>query len=109
MAQRLEATLREMDRDGPGACDGGPWWVGDRLTLADIAFYPFFERFPVLVHYRSFDLPVDCRGLANWLAAMRARPSVQALARSAEFYIGAYAHYADGSADGSTAQEMREA
>ena len=28
---------------------------------------------------------------------------------SAKFYIGAYAHYADGSADGSTAQEMREA
>jgi len=109
VAQRLEVTLREMDRDGPGASNNGPWWAGDVLTLADIAFYPFFERFPVLAHYRGFDLPADCHGLANWLAAMRARTSIQALARSAEFYIGAYAHYADGSADGSTAQEMREA
>lgn len=109
MAARLAATLAEMERDGPGADRDGPWWFGAAFTLADIACYPFFERFPVLAHYRGFDLPEECTGLARWLAAMRGRASVQAQGQPAAFYIDAYRHYADGSADGSTAREMREA
>jgi len=96
-----------MERYGPGA--GGPWWLGETFTLADVAFYPFFERLPVLAHYRDFTLPDGCTGLVRWIDTMRTRASVQVHARSAEFYIKAYAHYADGSANGSTAQEMREA
>jgi glutathione S-transferase len=107
VAERLDTALREMERNGPGA--GGPWWLGDLFTLADVAFYPFFERFPVLANYRNFILPDDCSGVARWLDAIRDRASIKAHSRPAEFYIDAYAHYADGTADGRTAQEMREA
>jgi glutathione S-transferase len=96
-----------MERFGPG--HHGPWWLGDTFSLADIAFYPFFERFPVLAHYRGFEIPETCRGIAAWLDAMRERDSVRAQGKPAEFYVAAYSHYADGSADGSTAREMREA
>ncbi len=106
VAQRLTATLAEMERDGPG--HAGPWWIGETFSLADIAFYPFFERFPVLAHYRGFELPAACSGLAAWLDAMRARASVEAQGEPASFYVEAYSHYADGSADGSTAREMRD-
>ncbi len=107
VAQRLTDTLLELERDGPG--HAGPWWTGTTFSLADIAFYPFFERFPVLAHYRGFELPAACGRIAAWLDAMRARPSVQAQGAAAGFYVAAYGHYADGSADGSTAREMREA
>ncbi len=107
MAQRLADTLEEMERYGPG--HHGPWWLGETFSLADIAFYPFFERFPVLAHYRGFELPGECTGIAAWLEAMRARESVQAQGEPASFYVKAYSHYADGSANGSTAHEMREA
>ena len=108
VAARLDARLREMERDGPGG-SGGPWWLGAEFTLADLACYPFFERFPVLAHYRGYALPDDCPALARWLGAMGERASVRALAPPAGFYVAAYAHYADGTADGSTAREMREA
>lgn len=107
MAQRMADTLAEMERYGPG--HDGPWWLGDIFTLADIAFYPFFERFPVLAHYRGFELPAACTGIAAWLDAMRSRDSVRAQGEPASFYVEAYSHYADGSANGSTAREMREA
>jgi glutathione S-transferase len=107
VADRLVEILEEMERYGPG--HDGPWWTGDTFSLADVAFYPFFERFPVLAHYRGFELPTSCRNLARWLEAMRGRASVQAQGAAAEFYVDAYAHYADGTANGSTAQEMREA
>lgn len=107
VARRLADALGEMERFGPG--HHGPWWLGDSFSLADIAFYPFFERFPVLAHYRGFELPAACTGIAAWLDAMRGRDSVRAQGEPASFYVEAYSHYADGSADGSTAREMREA
>jgi len=100
IATRLGKRLVRMATEGPGGKDGGPWWLGEMFTLADIAFYPFFERFPALAHYRA---------LQRWLDAMQARPSVIAHGASAEFHVKTYAPYADGSANGSTAQEMREA
>lgn len=112
LAARLNACLDALEHEALSTRPG-PYWLGDTFSLADIAFYPFFERFPVLTHYRGFTPPEATTParphLSRWLAAMRAHPTVQAEAGDPAFYIRSYARYADGSADGSTAQEMREA
>jgi glutathione S-transferase len=74
----------------------------------DLSFYPFFERFPILEHYRNFTLPEDCPRLAGWWRHMTERDSVREIMNPPDFYIRSYTEYADGSADGSTAREMRE-
>lgn len=108
LAGMLRARLRHMDQEGPGRPGAGPYWMGAQPTLADMAFYPFFERFPVLEHYRDFTLQRDQhRHLIRWLEAMAARPSVQASRNPPDYYIERYASYADGTAAGSTAREMR--
>ncbi len=111
-ADTLNARLDALEQDAL-AHTAGPYFLGEQASLADIAFYPFFERLPVLAHYRGFPLPEARREqlprLNRWLEAMRARPAVQIEAGDTAFYIRSYARYADNSADGSTAQEMREA
>ncbi|ROR34556.1 glutathione S-transferase family protein [Inmirania thermothiophila] len=107
IAARLTETLRYMDREGPGA-HGGPYWLGGRVTLADLAYYPFFERLGVLEHYRGFRLPEDCRALARWRVAMAGRPAVAACARDLGFYLPRYARYADATVDSDTAREVME-
>lgn len=86
---------------------GGPYWMGPAPSLADLAFYPFFERFCVLNHYRNYHLPASCPRLQGWIEAMRRRDSVRRTGNGVSFYIQRYARYADGSADGDTAREMR--
>jgi glutathione S-transferase len=101
--------LRYMEREGLAKLSGkGPYWLGDKITLADISFYPFFERISVLTHYRGFKLPDECARLKAWAAAMQQRPSVAATRETDAFHIDVYRHYAAGTQKGLTAKEMEK-
>ena len=68
----------------------GPYWFGDRVTLTDLAFYPFFERLPALAYWRGLSIPDDCPRLKAWLAAMQGRESVRKIAHDGAFFIKHY-------------------
>jgi len=76
----------------------GPWWLGDRISLVDLTYYPFFEHMPALTAHRGFELPANLLHLHRWLRAMQERPSVQANCQPAAFYIEAYRPYVEGRA-----------
>lgn len=103
--EQLLARLKFMEQ-GLGE-SAGPYWSGASPSLADLAFYPFFERFCVLNHYRNFHLPASCPRLQDWFDAMRRRDSVRRTGNPVAFYIERYARYADGSTTSDTAAEMR--
>jgi glutathione S-transferase len=97
-----------MEQEGIGKLGGdGPYWFGETVSLVDVTYYPWFERWAVLAHYRDLHLPDECDRLKRWWEAMAKRDSVQAIANSAEFYIKEYEKYANNTATGITAQEMR--
>jgi glutathione S-transferase len=109
-AKQLRDHLRFMEREGVGKLsDQGPYWFGKELSLVDLTFYPWFERWPVLEHYRGLTLPSDCPRLQQWCQIMGDRHSVKTIAHPQDFYVQQYAKYADGTASGITAQEMRQA
>lgn len=107
--EQFHETLRFMEREGIGKLGAdGPFWMGAQMTLVDISYFPFFERFGMLDHYRGFHLPDDCSRLQKWYDAMRARPSVASTIESDDFHIDVYTHYAKGTQVGVTAREMSE-
>lgn len=87
--------------------DDGPYWFGESVSLVDLTFYPWFERWAVVEHYRNLSLPSECQRLQQWWEAMSERDSVKAIANSPQFYIKEYEKYANNTASGITAQEMR--
>lgn len=102
--------LHFMESEGMGKREGnGPYWFGDTVSLVDITFYPWFERWSVLEHYRNLSFPSECKALKQWWEAMSERDSVKQISNADEFYIQEYEKYADGTASGITAQEMKEA
>ncbi|MFQ5785424.1 MAG: glutathione S-transferase family protein [Alphaproteobacteria bacterium] len=109
IAAALTTQLRFMETEGLARLGAAPYWLGGDISLVDIAFYPHFERFAALTHYRGVAIPDDCPRLKAWLTAMRERESVRATAHSDDYYIESYVKYADGSASGVTAREMRSA
>ena len=106
LSQELHNQLLFMESEGIGS-ENGSYWFGKSLSLVDISFYPWFERWSVIEHYRSFTLPSSCTRLKQWHSVMANRESVQAIAHQADFYIQQYIKYASGKASGITAQEMR--
>jgi glutathione S-transferase len=76
----------------------GPYFLGDQLSLVDIAVLPFLERFCVLLqHYRNFELlPASNAKLGRLrfaLESARLRPAWRVCAQSPEFFIRSYANY----------------
>jgi glutathione S-transferase len=72
----------------------GPYWFGSELSLADFAFYPWFERLPALQQHSGFTLPSPLNRVLRWHDALQARPSVRSIANSTDFYLARYRAYA---------------
>lgn len=92
LVAKVQDHMRFVEREGLAKLSaGGPYWLGENVSLLDLAWHPFFERLPALTHWRGLAIPDDCPRLAAWREAMAARPSVKEIAHDGEFYI---AHYA---------------
>jgi glutathione S-transferase len=85
-AAELRDHLLFIEREGLARCGRGPYWMGAELSIVDLAFYPFFERFPAIQQYRPVSLPLISIRLRYWLDSMRERPSVKATQNPVDFY-----------------------
>lgn len=78
---------------------GGPYLLGKEPSLAEIAIFPFLERFEtVLQNYRNISLFANGKfpAIAAALTAVRARPAFQKTTAPKDFFIQAYQGYAGG-------------
>jgi len=90
--RREFTALLYIEQEGLGQLSGnGPYFLGDTLSLVDISLYPWFERLPVLEHFRHFSLPTETPRLQRWWNTVRERDSVKAVANPVEFYIERFA------------------
>ncbi|MEM6520989.1 MAG: glutathione S-transferase family protein [Cyanobacteria bacterium P01_D01_bin.71] len=106
--EEMAHHLRFMEQRGlQELSDQGPYWLGDRFSLLDITYYPWFERWAVLEHYRDMTIPDDCQRLKTWWAALGDRPSVQATLQPPENHIKQYARYANNSATTASTKELQ--
>lgn len=105
--QEILDRLQFMETEGIGKLGGnGDYWLGE-FSLADISFYPWFERWIVLQEYRGLLFPAACPQLDRWWGKMKERESVKAIASPDTLYLQDYKKYAEGTAMGITAREMR--
>lgn len=90
-------SLYFIEREGFGKFGAtGDYFFGSKLSLVDITYYPFFERFIINEYYRDTKIPDDCKRLRQWIQVMRERSSVKETSNSPEFYIKHYAKFAAG-------------
>lgn len=72
------------------AANATPWWLGERFSLVDIAFVPWFEQSVVLEKLLDFEWPENTGSLRRWYAGAMWRPSVKQQGRPAAFYLEEY-------------------
>ncbi|GMG83075.1 glutathione S-transferase family protein [Paralimibaculum aggregatum] len=72
--ERLAESLAPV----AAALGKGPYFAGQRFTLVDAAFAPVFRYFETFERLGAPDLLAPFPGIAEWRAALAARPSVRA-------------------------------
>ncbi len=105
--EEMTQHLHFMEQGLNELSTSGPYWLGESLSLVDIAFYPWFERWPALAHYRDLELPKDCPRLQQWWDTMNQHPAVQATVQPGDYHTQQYAKYANNTASGVTAREIQ--
>ena len=88
--EALSDCLRFMENEGMAGSGGGPFWMGETVSLVDLQYAPFFERFPVYEEVAGAEIPTDCVRIRKWLDAMSARPSVEQTKRAAAEHLARY-------------------
>jgi glutathione S-transferase len=89
--KELAEHLRFIEEGLQTLSKEGPYWLGSAISLVDLTYYPWFEQWTVLAHYRGFQFPHGLDRLKQWWEAVATRDSVQAIAKSEDFYIQRYA------------------
>jgi glutathione S-transferase len=87
------ATVREDLRfmqENAFVKNSGPYWMGDRMTLVDLTFIPWFEQAPVLESLLGFAWPSGSDSLRKWYEHVSRRPCVEAQSRPPQFYLQEY-------------------
>lgn len=92
--EELQQHLCFIEQEGlQKLSDQGPYWFGETISLVDLTLYPWFERWPVVEHYRNLQFPAECSRLKQWWQTVSQRTSVKSIANSQDFYIQRYASY----------------
>lgn len=87
---KFSEVLRFLDREGLGRPgNDGPYFFGSQLTLVDLQYSPFFERFGTYQAHGGAEWPDDCTRLRRWFEQMQTRASYQATARPLEYHLEA--------------------
>ncbi|KAI9144300.1 glutathione S-transferase [Paraphysoderma sedebokerense] len=76
-----------------------PYLLGTQFTLGDVLCAPFLARWPLLQHYRNFEIPKtqEFERYHVWSEALLKRESVKGTLPDWEDLVKSYKSYADGS------------
>jgi glutathione S-transferase len=89
--KELLTALELVEREGLGKLSGaGPYWFGQRPSLVDFTFYPWFERLQAFERHTGFETPRALERVHRFWQALSEREAVKAIENSTEFYLERY-------------------
>ena len=83
----LMAHVHTMEANGLGRFSDGPYWLGRDVSLVDLTYWPWFERWTALAQARGIAVPDDCTHTVTWIDAMRQRESAIQTANPPESFV----------------------
>jgi glutathione S-transferase len=90
--RELVDELGRLEKNGFAQHAGeGPFFLGAKPSLVDFSFYPWFERWAGLAHYRGLQISSEHKHVNRWLDAVRQLDAVREHENPAEFYVQRYA------------------
>jgi glutathione S-transferase len=91
--QVVREKLLFLESEGLRRLSDGPYWLGTEVSLVDVQFMPFFERFPCYAELWGAAIPAECTRLRAWIEAIAARDSHRRTASTHEYHMVRYRRY----------------
>lgn len=92
-----KAALATVEARFSAGHPSGPFFLGESLSLADVALLPFVDRMATLLkNYRGYEMLAEMPRVAKAFAAVQSRPAWKATSQAPKFYMDAYSGYASG-------------
>lgn len=82
-----------LEHEGLRKLGDGPFFLGEDISLVDLQFMPFIERFPCYQELWGASMPEECTRLRKWIETMEARTSHQKTVNSFEYHMERYRKY----------------
>jgi glutathione S-transferase len=89
----IQDKLLFIEKEGLRKLSDGPFFMGSKLTLVDLQFMPFIERFPCYAELWGASIPDECIRFKGWVKAMQIRDSHNQTANPFEFHMERYSKY----------------
>jgi len=87
----IREPLKQVDEMYGKYNTSGPYFLGDQLSMAEIAILPFIFRFSIIIpHFRHIDLFEDAPNFKAALEAAKTRKAFQETIVEPEYFIQAY-------------------
>ena len=68
----------------------GPFWLGNNISLVDLHYAPFFERFGAFKELFGVEWPEECIKISNWWSAIQKRDSYKMTVLPTEEHVDLY-------------------
>ena len=68
----------------------GPFWLGNKISLVDLHYAPFFERFGAFKELFGVEWPEECIKISDWWSAIQKRDSYKMTVLPTEEHVDLY-------------------
>ena len=87
---RIRDRLLYIEKECFEKNEDGVFWMGNQITLVDLHYAPFFERFSAYEHLFDAKWPDECINIRSWWEAMQERQSYLETFLPTESHIATY-------------------
>ncbi|MFL2770038.1 MAG: glutathione S-transferase family protein [Rhodospirillaceae bacterium] len=84
-----------LEFEGIRKLGDGPLMIGEDISLIDLQYMPFMERFPCYEELWGASLPDECTSLRKWMDAMRERESYNSTMNTVEYHMERYKRWGE--------------
>ena len=88
--KKMKESLIYIEKECFEKNANGPFWLGNNISLVDLHYAPFFERFGAFKELFGVEWPEECIKISNWWSAIQKRDSYKMTVLPTEEHVDLY-------------------
>ena len=88
--KKMKESLIYIEKECFEKNANGPFWLGNNISLVDLHYAPFFERFGAFKELFGVEWPEECIKISDWWSAIQKRDSYKMTVLPTEEHVNLY-------------------
>ena len=88
--KKMKESLIYIEKECFEKNANGPFWLGNNISLVDLHYAPFFERFGAFKELFGVEWPEECIKISDWWSAIQKRDSYKITVLPTEEHVNLY-------------------